>query len=359
MAALRLATRDTILNAKSPWEIYTRNPDIMKQEWQEYLRRYKNADSKKIENFIIWSNADFLYHRGLSELDGSLIEDEYTTVVVDKSGVEHIYHHLFVSEQKICKTITTEEEVVFIGPANFRNYYRNYISKCNFELEVEPELYAEVKNYLPNVIQSFETQDGRLVIVLKKPHPHIYPLSSILKYYGGRLDPRYVASIITRLFKSAIYFDLRGFSHNAITVENIFFAPGRFINPGESTTVEDYRLVAIYGGWFFTTNNYSETTGFPNDKITGLPAKIKSIVPETILRYQYGSYQIDVLAIKQVGRELLGDITGKNLGDIPEAFANWLNSTDVRLNIIREFRNWEGIRDTCFEHKFVEMELPQ
>ena len=65
-----------------------------------------------------------------------------------------------------------------------------------------------------------------------------------------------------------------------------------------------------------------------------------------------------MLAIKQVGRELLGDITGKDLGDIPKPFAEWLNSTYVHPNAYKEFEAWELVRDGSFDkHVFVEMSL--
>ena len=102
------------------------------------------------------------------------------------------------------------------NPEEYKKYYDNYLSKCNFERHAMKALWDEVKYYLPNITKTFETADGDFVIIVKKPHSKVYPLTSILEYFDGRIEPQYVASIMTRLYKSAIYFDLRGFSHNAL-----------------------------------------------------------------------------------------------------------------------------------------------
>ena len=348
-------TEDLIKRAKSPWEIYSRDPTSMARERDEYLERFKPAEYKTIEYYVIKQNIILLYEQGMAELNGDSF-GELVVYDVDGNRFKFVYQH--IQEQRIGKMLTTKDHVILVVYGDYRKFYENYISKTSFERHVSRDLWAEVKYYLPNVIKSFETADGNFVIIVRKPHSQVYPLANILEYFDGRMDPKYVASIMTRLYMVAIYCNLRGVSHNAITVENIFFSPGRYVPPGEPFSIEDVRIVGVYGGWFFTTNNARNITGLANEQIMGLPAKIKSIIPEEVRRYQYGSYKIDMLAIKQVGRELLGDITGKDLGDIPKPFAEWLNSTYVHPNAYKEFEAWELVRDGSFDkHVFVEMSL--
>lgn len=356
---MKRVTEDLIKRARSPWEIFSRDPVLIEQEKDELLKRFKPREYKKIENFILQQQIVLLYRQGLEELNGSTHFVDHTLVVTDDTGQEYHFTYQHIQEQRIGQTLTTKDHVIFVIHREHKKYYDNYLAKCNFERHAMKALWDEVKYYLPNITKTFETADGDFVIIVKKPHSKVYPLTSILEYFDGRIEPQYVASIMTRLYKSAIYFDLRGFSHNALTVENLWFSTGRFINPGETLkSVEDVRIVGVYGGWFFATNNSTLITGLPNDSITALPAKIKQILPEEVWKFHYGSYKIDMLAIKQVGRELLGDISGKDLGDTPKPFVEWLNSSNVASNAGKEFEAWEKARDTSFgKHEFIEMHL--
>ena len=355
---MRRVTEDIIKRAKSPWEIYSRDPTLIEQEKEEYLSRFKPVEYKNVEYYVIQQQVIILYRKAVEELSGVKCSNVHTVIVTDTTGKEYRFDYLYSREERIGQTLTLNEQIVIIVNRNYKSYYENYVSKCTFKRHVDRELWKEVKYYLPKVEKTFETTDGDFVIIIKKPHAKVYPLTSILEYFDGRLAPEYVASIMTRLYRIAIYCNLRGFSHNAITVENLWFSPGRFTNPGEHFTVEDLRVVGLYDGWFFTTNNSEELTGYPNEVIKGLPKKIKSILPKDVQTYHYGTYKIDMLSIKQVGRELLGDITGTNFENVPKPFVEWLNNSDVATNAYEEFVAWEKVRDASFgEHKFVEIYL--
>ena len=355
---MKRVTEDLIKRAKSPWEIFSRDSTLIEQEKDELLEKFKPREYKKIENFILQQQIVLLYRQGLEELDGFTHFGNNTLVVQDTSGKEYRFNYLYIQEQGICQTLTTKDHVIFVVPHRYQRYYENYIAKCQFKLHISKALWEDIKYFLPDVVKSFETMDGDFIIIVKKPTSKVNPLTSILEYFDGRIDPKYVASILTRLYKVAIYLDLRGISHNGLTVENLFFSPGRFINPGEKFTADDVRVVGVYGGWFFSTNNDSSITGKPNDKIVGLPKKIKDIIPKETKDYHYGSYKVDMLAIKQIGRELLGDITGKDLGNTPKPFVEWLNSSSVASNALEEMQAWEKARNLSFgKHEFVEMPL--
>lgn len=353
---MKRVSEDLIKRAKSPWEIYSRDPTLIEQEKEEYLERFKPERYKKIENFIIQQQVILLYRQGLEELNGSTQLGNHVLCVEDTNGKEYRFNYQYLHEQSICHQLTTKDHVILMVPKKFKKYYENYVSKCNFKLHVDRGLWENVKYMLPDVKNSFETMDGDFIIIIKKPQPKVYPMSTVLDYFDGRIEPEYVASIITRLFNLELYLNLRGMSHNAITVENLYFSPGRFTNPGVPFDIEDVRVVGVYNGWFFSTYNDSKISGRPNDKITGLPKKIKEIIPREVADYHYGSYKIDILAIKQMSRELLGDITGKNLGNTPEPFADWLNSSSITQNVLEELQLWEKARDSSFgRHMFVEM----
>ncbi len=357
---MKRVAEDILKRAESPWEIFSRDLALIEEEKEEYLERFKPKEYKKIENYIAQQKIILLYRKAMEELENLSIAGDHTLIVKDVDGKEYRFDYMYSQEHGVCQMLTTKNHVVFVVPQRYESYYQNYIDKCNFKLHISRGLWENVKYSLPNVVKTFKTDSGDFIIIVKKPHSMIYPLTSILEYFDGRIDPKYVASIMTRLYETAMYCDLRGFSHNGLTVENLFFSPGRRLMPDEPFTVEDVRIVGVFGGWFFSTNNNSIITGKPNDKIIGLPRKIKEILPQESKDYHYGSYKIDMLSIKQVSRELLGDITGKNLGDIPEPFAQWLNSTSIAPTVYDEKEAWKEVRKSSFgKPEFIEMHLSQ
>ena len=341
------------MRALSPWDIYSRDPTMIETEKDRLLEQFRPKDYKKIEYFILQQRIVLLYRQAIEELSGE--SSKFTKEVyevIDTFGTRYSFNYIDCQEQKICKFLTTKSSVIIMIPAKYKQYYENYISKCNFRLHVNRQLWEDIKYFLPEIVKTFQTSEGNFIIILKRPNNEVYPIKKVLDYFDGALDAKIVASILTRLYKVAIYLDLRGISHNGITVENLFFSPGRFVNPGESISPIDVRVVGLYGGWFFSTFNNSIISGFPNERIIGLPKSIKDILPDSIKDYHYGNYKIDLLAIKQVGRQLLGE----NIGNAPSAMSEWLNNNSIEKNVFEEFSAWENVIIDSFQQKiFVEM----
>ena len=68
--------------------------------------------------------------------------------------------------------------------------------------------------------------------------------------------------------------------------------------------------------------------------------------------------KFDLLSIKRLARELLGDVTGKNLECIPKAFAEWVTKSSTEKNAYEELCGWEEVRNRSFgKPSFVEMDV--
>ena len=156
--------------------------------------------------------------------------------------------------------------------------------------------------------------------------------------------------IIHRLYHFVAHMGLLGITHNAITVDNLFFAPGRRTKDGEAYRIEDLRFVGVFGGWFFTTSS--------DEKIKGMPREVFEIAPEEVKRMRYSSFEVDELAIKRVGRELLGDASGADLGATPEPMAQWLNNPRCKEDAYAEYAAWENTNRLAFgKRRFVDMDV--
>lgn len=341
-----------ILSASRPRDIFTMNPDTIEQEKDEYIERFKPQDYKTIENFMVTQKVILLYRQALNELeDGRATENvRYSFTIRSKSGSTYEVHADYVYKAKIGDMYVTEKNVVFVIPPRNKSYYENYIEKTARFPKLNNKIWGQVEHMLPNVYKHFEDEDGNGIIVVTKPCKKMYPLREIWNYYGGKLSPEHVASIMTRLYAFVSYLGIVGINHNGITMDNLFFSPGRTVEEGESYTVEDMRIVGVFGGWFFATRG--------NENLKGVPSDVNEIMPRSCKESGYSSFEVDELSIKKLARELLGESSGRNLDGVPEPLVEWVNSDYIHKNAYEEFCAWEKARKLSFgKHRFVEMDV--
>ena len=239
----------------------------------------------------------------------------------------------------------TKEYVIYIVKKQFKKYYENYIQKTKHYSKPDKTIWNMVQYMVPNVEKSFECVDGDFAIFIKKPC-EMYSLREILEYFEGGLKPEYVASILTRLYYFTCYMGLVEMNHNALMVDNLFFAPGREVEEGESYTIEDMRIVGIFGGWFFTT--------YLEEKMQGIPKEVYAIMPDECKKRGYSSFEVDELAIKALAKELLGT----EINNTPKPFLDWVNNKKIARDAYEEFCDWKKVIISSFGvHRFVNMDV--
>ena len=348
---MKRKTEEEIMSASRPIDIFSMDAQIIEQEKEEYIKRFKPKAYSTVRNFMITQKVILLYRQALSELgskDKTDIEDLSLTIT-DLDGNTSQYDCHYTYDIKIGKMYVTERNVIFVINQKNKKYYENYISKTKRFNKVDRKVWNNIKYMFPKVSKNFQTSDGDWVITIDKPCP-IYPLREILNYFDGKLNPEYVASMLTRLYYFECYLDIIGMNHNGITIDNLFFAPGRTVEEGETFTVDDMRIVGVFGGWFFST--------WADEKLQGMPKEVYEILPVDTRKSGYSSFKVDELSIKRVARELLGDSSGKNLVCVPEPFAQWVNSSNTEKNAYEEYHTWERIIIHSFgKRRFVEMDV--
>lgn len=331
-----------IMTAQKPEDIFTMDLNIIEQEKEEYVNRFKPVEYRAIQNFSVTRKILLLYEDAIIKLNDGW--DEHELTICSTSGEKYNIHYTNKSEFKLGQMYITRKYVIYIVERNYRKYYENYINKTKRYSKPDKHIWEIVQYTVPDVSEHFETSDGRFCIFVKKPC-EIYSLREILDYFDGSLRPEYVASILTRLYYFACYMSLAESTHNGITLDNLFFAPGRKLEDGETYTVHDMRIVGVYGGWFFTT--------YLDEQISGVPKEVYDVMPEECKNSGYSSFEVDELSIKQVGKDLLG-----SRDDVPYALIKWLNTNHVAKNAYTEFSNWEKVRLDAFgKRRFVNMDV--
>ena len=148
--------------------------------------------------------------------------------LIEKDGESYDFDCQYVYDIKIGKMYVAENNIIFVIDRSKKQYYDNYVSKTRRFPKLDKNVWKTIQYMVPEVSKHFETIDGDFAIIVNKPCK-IYPLKEILNYFGGKLRPEYVASMVNRLHNFVCYLELIGMNHNGITIENLFFAPGRIV----------------------------------------------------------------------------------------------------------------------------------
>lgn len=339
---MKRKSEQDIMAATQPEDIFSMNLEVLEREKEEYMKRFKPTEYRTIQNFIVTRKVLLLYEQAMS-----LINDGYTEKEVclkSITGREYKIHYTAVSSFKLGKMYVTSKYVIYVVEKEYEKYYQNYITKTKHYLKPDKTIWNFVEYMLPKVKENFETTAGDFAIFVEKP-AEMYSLREILEYFDGNLSPEYVASILTRLYYFACYMSLTESTHNAITLDNLFFKPGREIEEGASFTIDDMRIVGVYGGWFFTT--------YFSEKLKGVPREVYEVMPDDMKKRRYSSFELDELSIKRLAKDLLG-----NQENMPKSFSEWIQTTKIANDPYAEFRNWEDVIIASFgARRFVDMNV--
>lgn len=340
---MKRKSEQDIMTAVQPEDIFSMIPELLEQEKEEYIQRFKPTEYRTIQNFMVTRKVMLLYEKAMIQINEGWTEKEVCLKSV--AGKEYRIHYSTISSFKLGKMYVTNKYIIYVVESKYEKYYRNYIDKTKHYLKPDKTIWNFVEYMLPKVKENFQITDGEFAIFVEKPTEEMYSLREILEYFDGKLKPEYVASILTRLYYFTCYMSLTESTHNAITLDNLFFKPGREIEEGASFTIDDMRIVGVYGGWFFTT--------YFSEKIKGVPREVYEVMPDDIKKRGYSSFEVDELSIKRLAKDLLG-----NQENVPKPFLEWIQSTKIANDPYSEFRNWEDVIIASFgARRFVDMNI--
>ena len=187
---------------------------------------------------------------------------------------------------------------------------------------------------------AFQTTDA-YVIVMRKP-PGLLLLRDVLDHFGGRLDPRHVAWVVSALLNLCCYFQHAGITHNALSLDTCFMSPAQ-------------HSVAVLGGWWYAAR--------AGERMIAAPASTLDWAPHELMATGRADIRTDLEGVRAIGRELLGDIGGSRLareGGAPQAMVDWLR-LPASGDPIDEYRTWRNgvLHDSFGARRFAELPLTQ
>jgi hypothetical protein len=253
------------------------------------------------------------YHEKIFHCGSHALEITYLMALTQEYGMEYI------SERNIYFLINNDFTDCFIrSEARSELFFKEYLPQ---------QILAQAEVFLPLVTRIFDTDEGLLIETCKRTNE--LPLSKILDFYGGSLDSRHAAWIISRLLGICCYAETRGIVWNCLAEENLF------IDPKEHT-------VKVGGGWWFAARE-----GF---KMTGVQSVIFNCLSSLTKTDGTARHITDLECVKAIARRILP-------ADAPAAVKDYAESI-CSSSAFEEMEKWENVINVGFGgRRFTQMNV--
>lgn len=314
-----------------------KHKELLKQDYFSLLKKWHPDLSKDPKANDVLVHIKNLYSKAQEKLAGKIWAVPGLLELTGKDGrvrkIKFRAKHSFeLGDMYVGDTVLTfvikrsHEDLVLSG---LRSIGTVRYPNEDFRRNLEP--------YFPKVEHYFDTKDA-VVVCFRKRRDEIL-LSDLIKYLGGRIDPKHVAWIMSCLFNLASFLQISEMTINGISPQTVLVS-----TPTHS--------LSILGGWW-----YSAEFG---KKLKSLPPDIYRLAPRKLLLDKIATPFLDLESIRACGRAALGDITGNSFRmstDIPQPMAAYLVLPSSE-NAVKEYENWMKVLEDSFgPRKFVKLEV--
>ncbi len=231
----------------------------------------------------------------------------------------------------------TKRKIIYVIASDKKKYADNLVDNLKKIKYRNSKMQENFSSSMPNIYDYFVDATGRPIIIMDKAEGY-YPLREVVQYYGGKLDPRHVAWIISRLSNIACLLDVNDMTSNGLSIDNLLVSP---VDHG----------IAIHGAMF-----YMQSVG---NKMIGTVGDVFEIMPSKVKGNKEASIDTDLESIKMIGRELCGEknvVKFRELGDVPASMKAFLTKGAGR-DAYAEFQCWDrSLRESFGARRFVKMD---
>ena len=261
----------------------------------------------------------------------SFTTDDYRDFNLTYSKIYDMeFGKMYIGKTIICYVFTEDN----------KDLYQNGLAMIKKLKYRNKEFEKQFKQYFPKIRFSSKTNIG-YVVVMDKPKGAALLQDVIDIQPNNTIIPKQTAWIVGAMYNISVFLDSINIVHNAILPNTVFIDPIT-------------HMVMLYGGWWYAR---------PTDsKMTALPSKLISILPNEVIVNKKAKSIYDRLAIKATGIGCLGDpsLIGSKLlmnKDIPKLMLLWLRSPSTN-SALEEYEGWYTTLQKCFgKRKFVKMDF--
>jgi hypothetical protein len=314
------------------------NKDQVKKEYRQLAMLWHSDHNKDPRATNVMQRITELYDKANDKIDQGKWEIPNTLIFETADGKKKKLSYLKKVPFELGQMYIADASVTFVVDKSERALYDNAKSIISGFKYPDDKMRPKLQRVLPQIKHHFETPDKLIMVVNKDPDEIL--LADILRHEKGKIDPKHAAWIISRLHNISCYLEWAGLTHNAMSIDTCFISP------------KDHR-VNLLGGWWYACKEGA--------KLKALPPRTVAVAPPTLLDKPIATKSTDMTLVRAVGREILGDATGRTLigsKDIPKKIISWVNGASSG-DAQEDFRVWskEILTSSFGARRFVEMKI--
>jgi hypothetical protein len=321
-----------------PSKLFSGDLDKAKAEYRALARKW-HPDVNPAASPDVVAHINRLYEAAIALIQNGVWQDDGLLKVKDVKGrvyqVRYRKHRPF----ELGDVYIGDRIVVYSIRREFNDLVQSAKQMMDGFRFANNEMRAEAIRFLPEFEDALDLEERTLVVLMKEPD--FYCLRDVLEKLGGKMDPRHVAWVMSRLHNLLCYFDWAGIAHNDISLDSYFISPQGHIG-------------CLVGGWWYARRQ--------GDRMLALPERTMRYARPAVISKKMADRSVDAELIRAIGRELLGDPAGSRLaGDksVPAPMANWLRAAGS-ADAYYEYRDWyDNVLPKAFgRRRFVRMDVP-
>lgn len=333
---------ERILTLTKPGDLFSSDDErVVKNTYIELCRLYHpdniGPTSKEDDIGKVMSKINELYESALSMIKNGCWERTGYIKIKSAKGKTYEVHYKSDFSFELGHVYLTKRKIIYVIAADKKKYSDNLVDNLKKVLYQSRQMEEKFSPCMPNVYSYFDDTAGNAVLIMDKKEDYV-PLREVLDYYGGKLDARHVAWIISRLSNIACLLEMNDLSSNGLTIDNLLISP------------EDHGI-AVHGALFYMASIGNKMIGTVND--------VYEVMPDTAKSSKMASIETDLESIKMIGRELCGEknvVKFKELTDVPERMKGFLTKGSSKSSFI-EFETWDKTLYEAFgDRRFVKMD---
>lgn len=326
------------IRPSEPERLFTGDEDTAKQEFRALAAIWHPDRSPDAGTTEVFQHLSRLYEAAIRKLRGGIWQTPGLLVLRATDGATYKIRYRKEREFELGRLFIGNEIVAYVVGQEQSDLFQNALQTLNRLPCANARMAVEVGRYLPEIVRHFETGDSRVLVLRKTPDRVL--LRDVLDHFGGSMDARQVAWIISSLLNLACYLDYARLAHNAILAETYFISPPQHGG-------------ALLGGWWYAVRQ--------GERMRAAPAATVRYAPFDVMDRQRGDIRTDLELIRALGRELLGDASGVRLARekaAPQPMLDWLR-LPASGSPLQEYQTWQRqvLKNSFGERRFVKLEV--
>jgi hypothetical protein len=337
-------TAEEILRINKPEQLFPDDALEAKQRYHDLVKAWHPDVNHHAYAHHVFKHVHDLFKLAETKLEegswgyqGRLVLPQYG---MDNGGWSLRYHSK--SDFELGEQYVGDHSVVYVVSDNTKSFVDNL---DNFEKISKSFRYAsakmesECKRYLPHQVETMVAKGGRRGLAVRNKTEDLLLLRDVSDHFEEGIDPKHVAWILSSLHNLSCYLSYAGLAHQNISMDTYYVSP-------------QHHSGALLGGWWYAARF--------GDRLTSLPSRTVAHLPWRVRHEKQASHTTDLELIRLVGRELLGDPSGKNMRpDVPKPMAAWLREVvPEKDDAVSNYRDWIEVLETSFgARRFTVMDL--